>query len=70
MRYFWRFTLLGCLLISACADDTDPVERDAERVGDHVWQAQENAYRKAQDVAPMLEETDQQRRALLEQQGG
>ncbi len=71
MRFYRCFFPAACLLIlSACSGSDAPAERARDGSGDHVWKTQENAYRKAQKVAPMLEDTDQHRRELMEQQGG
>jgi hypothetical protein len=69
MKRLWLLILIGCVGVG-CSDSGDPIEPVADKTGGHVWQAQENAYRKAQDVAPMLEKADQRERHLMEQQGG
>jgi hypothetical protein len=69
MYDIWRLILLGSLIVSGCSGSGGSTEHAADKAGDHVWQAQENAYRKAQDIAPMLNEADLRQRALLEQQG-
>jgi hypothetical protein len=68
MNKLWPLILMGCL-IHGCSDSGTPTEPAADKSG-HVWQAQENAYRKAQNLAPMLEDADWQQRHALEQQGG
>jgi hypothetical protein len=60
-----------CLtVIVACSDDNNVTDNAARPSGGHVWQAQEDAYKKAQKVEPMIDEADRRQRALLEQQGG
>lgn len=70
MKYPWQLILMGCLSIFGCTDSGGPAGPAADKTGGHVWQNQENAYRKAQDVAPMLEEADRRQRDALQQQGG
>lgn len=69
MKGLWPLILIGSLSVG-CAESDGPDESGAERSDSHVWQSQENAYRKAQNVAPMLDEADQRQRRQLEQQGG
>ena len=56
--------------MSGCTGGDQPEDQAGERTGNHVWKAQENAYRKAQGIAPALEESDIRRRDLMEEQGG
>lgn len=68
MRSHRYYFAAACLLVlSACSGASEPANGGSS---DHVWKTQENAYRKAQEVAPMLDETDQRRRELMEEQGG
>jgi len=69
MKYLWPFILITGLGFG-CAERDGASESGADKTGSHVWQAQENAYRKAQNVGPMLDEADQRQRQHLEQQGG
>jgi len=71
MAYYRYLFLAVCLTImSACTGGDQPEDQAGERTGNHVWKAQENAYRKAQGIAPALEESDIRRRDLMEEQGG
>ncbi len=71
MRFYRSLVHVACLLVlSACSGDGGPEGSAGDGSVDHVWKAQENAYNQAQDVAPMLEETEQRRRGLMEEQGG
>ncbi|MBK8162099.1 MAG: hypothetical protein IPK65_02770 [Gammaproteobacteria bacterium] len=66
-----RYLLLAaCLTFFGCTGGDQPDDQAGDRTGDHVWKGQENAYKKAQEIAPMLEETDIRRRDLMEEQGG
>lgn len=71
MKQILQLILAGFLTaIFGCSNDDNSVESAAKQTSDHVWKAQENAYRKAQNVAPMLDEADRHQRDQLEQQGG
>lgn len=69
MKYPWHWFLPICLFVPGCSDSNEP-EDTADRSGGRVWQVQEDAYRKAQEMAPMLEEAERRRRDILQQQGG
>lgn len=70
MNHLRQMILAGYLFAAGCSDGGNP-DQDASPQGNaSVWQAQEQAYRKAQQVAPVLDEADRRQREQMEQQGG
>jgi hypothetical protein len=63
-------SLLCLIVIVACSRGDNVTDDSVQPSGGHVWQAQEDAYKKAQKVEPMIDEADRRQRTLLEQQGG
>jgi hypothetical protein len=62
--------VLCFVMIGACSSENDVTAATAHPSGDSAWQAQEDAYKKAQQVQPIMDDADRRQRALLEQQGG
>jgi hypothetical protein len=71
MKFLPRWIPVFCLtMVVACSSDNHVTDNAEQPSGGHVWQTQEDAYKKAQKVEPMIDEADRRQRALLEQQGG
>jgi len=65
MRSHLFLIIAICMVLSACSNDSDK-KSELELTGEHVWKAQTDALKQAQEVGALANDAVEKQRKVLE----